>query len=86
MSEDKNDNLIKRVSKELNLTYKELGEKIGFTEGGIKNSISSGKISRQMEKSLLLLLKVAKLEKEVSKATKFKQDLKELLVKNYFSN
>jgi len=31
--------LVKRVSKELGLTYKEFGEKIGYTEGEIKNLI-----------------------------------------------
>lgn len=35
MNENK-ENLIKKVCKELNLTYKQLGELIGYSEGRLK--------------------------------------------------
>ena len=37
--EEKEIHLVKKVSKELGLTYKELGEKIGYTENNLKKLI-----------------------------------------------
>jgi len=41
--EEENIHLIKRVSKELGLTYKELGEEIGYSEGNLRKSVSQNR-------------------------------------------
>jgi ribosome-binding protein aMBF1 (putative translation factor) len=55
--------LVKRVSKELGMTYKELGEKIGYSESNLRSSVSQNKLSVQLKTSIELYLKVLKLEK-----------------------
>ncbi|WP_456470021.1 hypothetical protein [Caminibacter sp.] len=44
-----NENIVKKVCKELGLTYRELGERIGYSEGAIKTAAASGKISEPMQ-------------------------------------
>lgn len=39
------ENLVKDTAKKLNLTYKELGELIGYSESALKAASSSGNIS-----------------------------------------
>ena len=73
--EEKEVHLVKRVSKELGLTYKELGEKIGYTEGSLRRSVSTNQISSQLEKAIELYLEIIKL-KEKEKQT---NQIKELL-------
>ena len=73
--EEKEVHLVKRVSKELGLTYKELGEKIGYTEGSLRRSVSTNQISSQLEKAIELYLEIIKL-KEKEKQT---NQVKELL-------
>ena len=46
---------IKDFCKEQGLTYKELAELIGMTEGGLKNTFTTEKVSAQTEKSIELL-------------------------------
>ena len=46
-------NLVKQTAKELGLTYKELGEAIGYTESAIKNA-AIGVVSPPMTYALLL--------------------------------
>ncbi len=67
--------LVKKVSKELGLTYRELGERIGYTEGSLRRSVSTNQISSQLEKAIELYLEIIKL-KEKEKRT---NDIKELL-------
>ena len=57
-------NPVSKTAKILGLTYKELGEKIGYTERGIQNAITKGAISNNMIKSLELLIENEKLNKE----------------------
>ncbi|TLE00985.1 XRE family transcriptional regulator [Helicobacter muridarum] len=57
--------MIKKTCKELGLTYRELGEKIGLTEASIKRLASSDEINLQVEKSLQMLLKINELESEL---------------------
>ena len=73
--EEKEVHLVKRVSKELGLTYKELGEKIGYTEGSLRRSVSTNQISSQLEKALELYLEIIKLKEKEKRAN----DVKELL-------
>ena len=73
--EKKEVHLVKRVSKKLGLTYKELGEKIGYSEGSLRRSVSTNQISSQLEKAIELYLEIIKL-KEKEKRT---NEVKELL-------
>ncbi|HHD0322431.1 TPA: transcriptional regulator [Campylobacter jejuni] len=53
----KNDeNLIRKTCKELGLTYKQLGELIGFGEEAISKAARTENISTQMQKALDLYL------------------------------
>jgi len=75
------DNIVKKVCKELGLTYKELGERIGYSEGAIKTAAASGKISEPMQKAIELYLKNLELEKELQEAKQIKETLKKWLSK-----
>ena len=71
--EEKEMHLVKKVSKELGLTYKELGEKIGYTEANLKRSVSTNQLSKQLETSIELYLKTIKLEKEIEDTNQLKK-------------
>ncbi|CAA6824095.1 MAG: Unknown protein [uncultured Sulfurovum sp.] len=63
--------LVKKVSKELGLTYKELGEKIGYSESNLRQSVSSNKLSLQLKKAIELYLETINLKKRVDEAEDF---------------
>jgi len=73
--------LVKRVSKELGLTYKELGEEISYSESMLRQSVSRDTISPQLKKVLELYLKTIKLEKELNKTEEVKDVLRSFLEK-----
>lgn len=50
------ENIIKKVCKELNLTYKQLGELIGYGEEAVSKASRTGNISSTMNKALELYL------------------------------
>ena len=50
--------LIKRVCKKLNISYKELGEAIGYGDGSLRKSVSENKISHQLYKSIELYIEL----------------------------
>ena len=50
------DHPIKRTSKILGLEYKELAEKIGYSERGLKNAILRDELSLPMKKAITLLV------------------------------
>ena len=58
-------NPVKRVLRTFDLTYKELAEKIGYTENGLKNAVSKNKITLQLETALILLVKNYELQNKV---------------------
>ena len=70
--EEKEIHLVKKVSKELGLTYKELGRKIWYTEANLKRSVSTNQISKQLQTSIELYLKTIKLEKEIEDTNQLK--------------
>ena len=43
------DNIVKRVCKELGLTYKQLGEAIGYSESALNNAARQEKISEPLK-------------------------------------
>jgi len=46
--EEKEIHLVKKVSKELGLTYRELAEKIGYTEGSLKTFVSKNQVNKRL--------------------------------------
>ncbi|SFV71172.1 hypothetical protein MNB_SV-13-764 [hydrothermal vent metagenome] len=77
--EKKEVHLVKKVSKNLGMTYKELGAEIGYGESILRQSVSNNKMSLQLEKALELYLKNHELEKEINKIEDFKSYLKSFL-------
>ena len=72
-------NLIKQTCKELNLTYKELGEAIGYGEGAVKNSASTGNVSEPMQHAIKMYRRILELEAEVADSEAVKANLKKWL-------
>ena len=75
--EEKEIHLVKKVSKELGLTYKELGEKIGYNESTLRKSVSENKITTQLKKALELYITIIKLEDEAKENNKKNKAIKE---------
>ena len=71
--------LVKRVSKELGLTYKELGEKIGYGESILKTSVSQNKISKQLKKAIELYIETIYLKEKIEKTKQVKNLLKSFI-------
>lgn len=72
------ENIIKKVCKELNLTYKQLGELIGYSEGRLKQ-LAITEPGEQVEKVCKMLLKVKELEAEINKQNELKKLLKDFI-------
>lgn len=72
------DNLIKQTCKELNLTYKQLGEAIGYSESAIKNA-GVGEASEPMKKAIELYKETLELKSKLKKTEDFKSNLKDFL-------
>jgi len=72
--------LVKKVSKELGLTYKELGKKIGYTEGSLRRSVSTNQISSQLEKALELYLEIIKLKEKEKETNQIKELLRTFIL------
>ena len=77
--EEKEVHLVKRVSKELGLTYKELGEEIGYSESILRQSVSKNKLTSQLKRVLELYEETVKLKKEKEETEKMKE-----LIKTFF--
>ncbi|MDD7474675.1 MAG: helix-turn-helix transcriptional regulator [Campylobacter coli] len=75
---DKNENLIKSTCKELGLTYKQLGEMIGYSESAIKNA-AVGNVSEPMRFAISQYFKIKKLEEKLKFYDGFKTNLKDFL-------
>lgn len=72
------ENLIKTTCKELNLTYKQLGEAIGYSESAIKNA-GVGEASEPMKKAIELYKETLELKSKLKKTEDFKSNLKDFL-------
>ena len=73
---------IKQVSKQLGLTYRELGEAIGYSESTLRKSVSKNEISPQLKKALELYLENISLKTIRKKIENTKKTLGELLEQN----
>jgi hypothetical protein len=79
--EEKEVHFIKKVSKSLGMTYKELGKEIGYGESILRQSVSNNKMSSQLKRALELYLETIELKKEKKKNDLIKSYVVELLVK-----
>jgi transcriptional regulator with XRE-family HTH domain len=73
--------LVKRVSKELGVTYKELAEKIGYSESNLRQSVYSDKLSLQLQTAIELYIETLNLKKRVDEAEDFKSILRTFIQK-----
>lgn len=73
------ENIIKATCKELNLTYKQLGEMIGYGEEAVSKAARTDNISATMNKALLLYLENLELKNKLKTLESLKIILKELV-------
>ena len=73
--EEKKVHLVKRVAKELGLTYKELGEEIGYSESNLRKSVSENRLSLPLKKAIELYFE----NQKVKKLRKEREELKDIL-------
>ena len=78
MAED--DNIVKKTCKELGLTYKQLGEAIGYSESAISNS-ARGIVSEQLKKALEMYLEIKELKKQLKECKELRNTLNSFLSK-----
>ena len=70
---------LKDFCKSQNLTYKELGELIGMSEGGLQNAVKKDSISEQTAKAIELLKEISALKEQLKDYENLKQSLKKAL-------
>jgi len=73
------DNLIRTACIEQRLTYQQLADIIGVSESSLRSSVSTGKVSKQVEKSIKMYLRISQLEKELEESRAIKATLKSWL-------
>lgn len=76
---DGQENLIKYTCRELGLTYKQLGEAIGYGEGAIKNSASTGNVSEPMAHAIKMYKRILELERDIADSEAVKENLRKWL-------
>ena len=79
--EEKEVHFIKKISKNLRMSYTELGKEIGYGESILRQSISKNKMSSQLERVLELYLETIKLKEEKNDLKKENDLLRDLLTK-----
>jgi len=77
---EKNENLVKKTCKELGITQKELAEKIGVKPESLNSSISRGKITSQVIKSIKMLSNINILEKDLQTCKDSEKTIKNLFI------
>lgn len=60
-------NIIKNTCIEQKITYQQLADIIGVSESSLRSSASTNKVSKQIERSIEMYLKIIHLEKELEK-------------------
>lgn len=72
-------NIIKAACIEQNLTYQQLADAIGVSESSLRSSVSTNKISKQIERSIEMYLEIIYLKKELENTNQIKAVLKSWL-------
>jgi len=75
------ENIVKKVCKELGLTYKQLGEKIGYSEGSIRNLASKNEVSEPVKKAIELLYEIERCKNKIKECEELRQTLNNFLKK-----
>jgi hypothetical protein len=78
---EKEVHLINKVSKELGLTYKELGEKIGYSESNLRKSVSENRLSLPLKRAVELYIKVLNFQQKEEEINRLKDSLRTNLTK-----
>ena len=73
------ENIVKATAKRLGMTYRQLGEAVGYSEGAIKNAALATEISPSMQKAIELYLENLALKKELEACNTLKSALKTLI-------
>jgi len=73
------ENIVKKVCKDLGLTYKQLGEAIGYSESSLSNAVATDKVSKSMQQAIKLYLENIELKKDVQKLKDLKKLLQDIL-------
>jgi len=68
--------LVKKVSKNLGMTYKELGKEIGYSESTLRKVVSENRITTQLEKVIELYLQTLEFQKEKEEIEFLKKHIK----------
>ena len=71
-------NIVKQTAKELGMTYKQLGEAIGYGEGTINKIASTGEVSQPIQKAIELYIETLELKKELQEYKDFKNFIKKM--------
>lgn len=79
MNENETINIVKATAKRLGMTYRQLGEAVGYSEGAIKNAALATEISPSMQKAIELYLENLALKKELEACNTLKSALKTLI-------
>jgi hypothetical protein len=74
-----NENIVKATAKRLGMTYKELGEAIGYGEEAVSKASRTGEVSKAMAKAIELLLENGELKNKLSTIEELKAVLKKVL-------
>lgn len=75
-------NPIKKICKELDITYEELSDMIGYGVDAIKKSAASGEISRQMEVAISLLRENERLKSSKKNDNQLRKMLRDFILKD----
>jgi len=79
VSDEKQENIVKATAKRLGMTYRELGEAIGVSEGTIKQNAVKDDVSDQITKACELLTENQELKIQLVRTQQLKEILQELL-------
>ena len=71
------ENIVKKVCKDLGMTYRELGEAIGVKESTLNKLASTGEISEQIRKAIELYLENQQLKSKLNDIETLKRLLKD---------
>lgn len=78
INEELNFNIIKRVCKEQGLTYRQLGDLIGYSEATLNKNASTNEISKPIEVVINLYLETIKLKRELKQFDLLKKIMRDI--------
>ena len=79
LEEKNNENIVKRVCKELGITQRELAERIGMSADSLNTAVSNGKISKMTEAAVKLVAEVEGLKKDLEKYENLRNAIKDAI-------